>query len=62
MICTFKFSFDEDVLAFLFGLATVLANFYKLWANFSQSSGHPVCVVTLGHQSSVLLCFTITRT
>ncbi len=29
MICTFKFSFDEDVLAFLFGLATVLATFSK---------------------------------
>jgi hypothetical protein len=33
-------SFDEDILAF-FGLATVLATFSKVWATFSQSSGHP---------------------
>jgi hypothetical protein len=33
-------SFDEDILAF-FVLAIVLATFFKLWAIFSQTSGHP---------------------
>jgi hypothetical protein len=33
-------SFDEDILT-LFHLATVLASISKIWAIFSQSSGHP---------------------
>ncbi len=37
MFWTYKLSFDEDVLAF-FGLATVLATFFKIWAIFSQSN------------------------
>jgi hypothetical protein len=40
MVWTFTLSFDEYILAF-FGLATVLATLSKIWANFSQSSGHP---------------------
>jgi hypothetical protein len=37
---TLRLSFDEGILAFL-GLATVLATFSKIWAIFSQYSGHP---------------------
>jgi hypothetical protein len=40
MFWIFKLSFNSDNLAF-FGLATVLATFSKIWAIFSQSSGHP---------------------
>ena len=39
---TFKFSFEEDVLAFLFGLATVLATLPEIGQFFSQTSGRPV--------------------
>ncbi len=39
-VLDFKLSFDEGILA-LFRLATVLASISKIWANFSQSSGHP---------------------
>jgi hypothetical protein len=31
--CAFKFSFDEDILAF-YCLATIWATFSKIWANF----------------------------
>ncbi len=31
----------EDVFFHFFGLATVLATFSKIWAIFSESSGHP---------------------
>jgi hypothetical protein len=47
MFWILKLSFDGDIFAF-FGLATVLATFFKIWAKF------PNLLVTLGITPSVI--------
>jgi hypothetical protein len=43
MFWTFKLNFEKDIFA-SFYLATVLATFSNIWANFFQSFGHPGAV------------------